>query len=222
MIRNLFGLKTTKNEENNKELKTIIKNNEYETEYEHGHESDSDSESDCKESNNLRNKEKITKIIKKCDRQSLYHYKNALIANEWDNMSGIFTVFVTATQALVMTVLTVYESSNVHVTIAGASFAFIIAVMSRIIDASDFQITSYRHNHSADEYAYLAASLRILLDDIETSKYDNATFNQYIIKYTSINEKSHIRPIKYYKFMFCIKDSYLKLNKKSRELSDES
>jgi hypothetical protein len=148
-------------------------------------------------------KNHINDYITSCSKKAHYHNNSALRAKQWNNIMNLFGVFLVSSQALVMTIQSVNDVSNIDVTITGAIFAFLIAVSGKFKDMYEFQVLACHHSNAADEYAGLKNSFHSLVNDIELGRYDENIYNQYMLKYIYTNEKSHIQPVIDCKYLFC-------------------
>lgn len=128
------------------------------------------------------------KYIDECTTKAKYHRDNALNGLNWYNLLSITNVLLTSSQALVMTILSVYQSDDISIAITGASFAFVVAVFNRINTSYQFNVLSYQHNTVADDYLELSKFFEI---DVEEGLY-----HKHVLRFISITEKSHIPPIK--------------------------
>ena len=141
--------------------------------------------------------QKNLEIIKDCQDKSKYHRQQASYANNWFQLISLTSVVITALQALVMTLETVYNTDNVSVTVTGAVFAFVLAIFNRINTSFQFNVVSVQNHYIADSFVELQKLFEMLDEE------DQALYRQYMQRYVSIIEMSHLLPVCKSRLLFC-------------------
>jgi hypothetical protein len=139
---------------------------------------------------------KIGEYSNECLTKSQFHRKNARNAMIWWNFLGVLNVVLTASQALSMTIQAVNESEAKEIAITGGVFAFSIAISSRIKSSFSFNVLSLEHHHIADDYDELIHNFRLLLNDIDRNDFNEKIYEQYVHRFISVSEKSHVQTVK--------------------------
>ncbi len=136
--------------------------------------------------------------IETCEIKSLFHKTQSRNALNWYNMLGICSVIILSGQALSMTVQSAMDVDSLTVGITGASFAFILSIFNRIQMVYMFHSLSILHSIVADDYNELVEKLKLL-----EFHPNNELFEQYILRYVSITEKSHIQQVNECGYLMC-------------------
>ena len=137
--------------------------------------------------------------IDQCSEKAVFHKKNADNALKWWNLMGISAVVITSCQALSMTILTVLQVPAVHIAITGAVFALIISILTRVQSAFSFNALSIQHNQLFDDFNELENKFKIL----DQEGTNDVLYNEYVNRYISCIEKTHIQPVKDCVFLSC-------------------
>lgn len=151
---------------------------------------------------NIINKSK--EYIEKCEERIIYHNNNSRNSKKWDSFLSVCNIVLTSSMALTMTLLSVYVVPETTVAIIGSIFSFLILVSNKIRDEYDFKLLGLQHDLSSDDYSELKQSIVLFLSEIDKHKLNDTDFNNLIIKYETIIQKSHHREVCKI-FCFCIK-----------------
>ena len=148
---------------------------------------------------------KIKQYIDLCETKSSFHRNQARNALNWFNILGIFNVCITASQGLAMTILSVNKSKDTDIAITGGVFACILAITNRVQSSYAFNSLSIQHHQISDDFTELSGLFTFLIDDIELDIFNEKVYQQLVQRYISIQEKSHIQPVRecYYITCFC-------------------
>lgn len=131
--------------------------------------------------------EEIKEYLTNCQLKTEYHKSQAKSSLAWHNLLGIFSVILTAGQALLVTALSIYKSEENTIAITSSTFAFIIAVFNRVQSAYSFNLLALQHNNAFDDYNELLRDFSLL----DSENFDLNTLRLHIHRYTGITEKSH-------------------------------
>jgi hypothetical protein len=141
---------------------------------------------------------KINDYMQLCSEKSTYHRSQANYSSAWHDVLGIINVLLISSQALSMTIQTAYDVDSIGVAITGGVFAFVIALSSRISTSYSFNVLSLSHHIVADNYSELHEQFNKLLYEEDRSDLD-----MRIMRYISINEKTHLQYVIPCKLLIC-------------------
>jgi hypothetical protein len=156
--------------------------------------------------------ENIDSHIIKCQEKIDFHHKNAISSQRWNDALSIINVILTSATGLTMTILTVVESPAIQVTIVGAVYVFLITINDQLKKSYGFLTLSFRHHTANDEYSSLQYELNglrnsLMRTDLESGISSNQEYEyeKCILKFVSINSKSHIPTVKDCKIFCCFR-----------------
>lgn len=149
---------------------------------------------------------KCNEYIEKCETSINYHKENAKNAKKWNLFINMSNIVLSATMAFSMTVMSVLNSPNATVTIVGSTFALFIGIGNKIKDDMSFKSLAFAHDSASDSYSELKQSFVLLLNDIDKHQYSPEQFDQLILKYEAISQKSHFQSVKCCKMFCCLRN----------------
>lgn len=152
---------------------------------------------------NLNYTDRIKNFITECEIKGSFHKINAKNSLRWYNFLGIFNVVLSASQALVMTIQSVYNNTPQEIAITGGVFAFAITVFNRVQMSFSFNTLAILHNQLSDDFTELCQSFKLLLIDLENDTFDEHNYKILVQRLISIQEKAHIQEIKPCWFLGC-------------------
>lgn len=151
-------------------------------------------------------RETMTEYDGKCSERIQYHHKNAKASKLWDNFLSFNGLFLSASTALSMTIMTALEVDSIPITIIGSIYAFLLTINNKVKDDYRFVALHYQHVRASDDYAELQVCVKNLLAKIDHNvNFESADLERVINKYESIKQNSHFQEVKDCNFFCCLK-----------------
>ena len=148
---------------------------------------------------------KTKEYIDKCDERIEFHNNNAKNSTMWNNFLNTSNIMLSGLNIFVLSILTVVGAGSIPITVCASTFSLLLMIGQKIKDDYSFKSLSYLHYSSVDSYSELKQTFIILLNDIEKHKFNEADFDNLLIKYEGILAKSHHQTIKDCKICCCFK-----------------
>lgn len=151
-------------------------------------------------------REECNDYMEKCNKKVLHHQKQSENAKHWENFLSFFGMFLSASTAFLMSILTVVEASNVVITIIGSTFAFFITINSKVKDEYRFLALYYQHIHALDEYSEIEVKFKELIKKLDEGFIvSSEDINLLVSKFENCKQKNHLQEIRDCRFFCCFK-----------------
>lgn len=145
----------------------------------------------------------ISDFISKCTDKINYHKNQSIQCRSWNNAVGLILVILASSQALLMTILPIYQLPSSSVAITSAVFSFLIIVWSKIRENYQFLALSIQHDHICTEFVDLHYNFTMNLIQYSDDMFDAREYEKNVIRYSSILNRSHLQHVSDCRSIFC-------------------
>lgn len=130
--------------------------------------------------------------IKKATEKIEYHNRNASASKLWNDLFRISKVFLTASGALTLTCLAVYDVNNFTIAITSSCFLFSGTILDELQKNYNFQFISFQHHQAGDDYK----AIKFDMEYIKLERNEHTKSHELIEKYMLLESKNHIQGIR--------------------------
>ena len=133
------------------------------------------------------NTELVKKYLNKCHDKINHHAKQGRRSLSCHYALNVINVLLTGSQVLTAALLTVYGYEAKSLALATGVYSLLTLVFMRVSSIYSFDVLAVLHGQLSDNYTDLHSKFELLI-----VMPDPTLLDKYIIRYTSVTEKSHI------------------------------